>query len=116
MRKLSEIALFTEKVQEVTTFYERMLDAPPAFQSDDMAMFKLPGDITLLIHKKYPPQEGQPPNEDHIAFAADDVSAIAAELAQHGLTLLLGVQKYDWGTSAYLQDPDGRVVEVQGSE
>jgi catechol 2,3-dioxygenase-like lactoylglutathione lyase family enzyme len=116
MRKLAEVALFTDQVSEMAVFYEKMLGAPSVYQADDIAVFKLPGDITLLIHKKYPPVEGQPPNTDHIAFAADDVHAASAELVHQGMTLFLEPRKYDWGTSAYLHDPDGRIVEVHSGE
>jgi catechol 2,3-dioxygenase-like lactoylglutathione lyase family enzyme len=112
MRKLAEIAIFTTHVAEIATFYETMLGAPPSYRTNDMAVFSLPGDITLLIHYQYPPVEGQPPNESHIAFAADDVRAACAELTAGGMTLLLEPRRYDWGTSAYLRDPDGRLVEV----
>ncbi len=115
MRKLSEVALFTDHVTDLAAFYERLLGAPPTFQTDDIAVFNLPGDITLLIHKKYPPVEGQPPNEDHIAFSAEDVHAASDELVQSGMTLLLEPRRYDWGTSAYLRDPDGHLVEINSA-
>jgi catechol 2,3-dioxygenase-like lactoylglutathione lyase family enzyme len=115
MRKLAELAMFTDQVAETTAFYERMLGAPPTFKADDIAVFKLPGDITLLIHKKYPSSDGQPPNQDHLAFAADDVHSASDELVQQGLTLLLEPRQYDWGVSAYLRDPDGRMVEVHSA-
>jgi catechol 2,3-dioxygenase-like lactoylglutathione lyase family enzyme len=112
MRKLAEIAIFTERVAEVAAFYEKTLGALPTYKADDIAVFSLPGSITLLIHYPYPPIEGQPPNENHIAFAVDDVRAACAELTAGGLTLLLEPRRYDWGTSAYLRDPDGHLVEV----
>jgi catechol 2,3-dioxygenase-like lactoylglutathione lyase family enzyme len=113
MRKLAEIALFTDHIAEMTAFYEKVVGGAPAYKADDIAVFNLLGGVTLLIHKKYPPIDGQPPNENHIAFAADDVAATSAELVQHGMKLLLEPRKYDWGTSAYLRDPDGQIVEIQ---
>ena len=112
MKKLAEVAIFTDDVAEVTAFYERLLEETPAHKADDIAIFNLLGGITLLIHKKYPQVEGQPPNQDHIAFAVEDVDAASTALTQQGMKLLLEPRQYDWGKSAYLRDPDGRIVEI----
>ena len=113
MKRLAEVAIFTDNVAEHAAFYAHVLGGAPSYQADDIAVFNLPGGITLLIHKKYPPVEGQPPNQDHIAFAAD-VDAASAELMRQGVQLLLEPKQYDWGKSAYLRDPDGRIVELSG--
>ena len=55
---------------------------------------------------------GGPPNEDHFALGVSDLDAAAAELAADGLTFLVEPRDYDWGRSAYLRDPDGRLVEL----
>lgn len=115
MKKLAEVALFTDRVTEIATFYEQVLGGAPSYQADDIAVFNLPGGVTLLIHKKYPPVEGQPPNQDHIAFAAEDVDGASAALAAQGIPLLLEPRQYDWGKSAYLRDPDGRIVEISAA-
>lgn len=114
MKKLVEVAIFTDNVVEVAAFYERLLDGAPAYKADDIAIFNLPGGITLLIHEKYPQAEGQPPNQDHIVFAVENVDTASAELSQQGMTLLLEPRQYDWGKSAYLRDPDGRILELSG--
>jgi catechol 2,3-dioxygenase-like lactoylglutathione lyase family enzyme len=114
MKRLTEVAIFTDDVSKHAAFYETVLGGAPSYQAEDIAIFNLPGGITLLIHKKYPPVEGQPPNQDHIAFAAEDVDSDSAELKQRGVSLLLEPKQYDWGKSAYLRDPDGRIVEIGG--
>ena len=53
-----------------------------------------------------------PPNEDHFALAVDDLNAACAELVAHGLAFVLEPRDYPWGRSAYLRDPDGRLVEL----
>jgi predicted enzyme related to lactoylglutathione lyase len=114
MKSLAEVALFTEQFTELAKFYETVLGGAPSYQAEDIAIFNLPSGITLLIHKKYPPVEGQPPNQDHIAFATEDVDATSVELQKQGIALLLEPKQYDWGKSAYLRDPDGRIVEIGG--
>ena len=47
-----------------------------------------------------------PPNVDHFAIRVGDVDAEAARLGTEA-------KDYDWGRSAYLTDPDGRLVELQ---
>ena len=117
MRPIVEIALFTEDVAALAGFYARSLGAQPAFQNDGMALFQVDG-IQLLIHHKAPPDPayavdpGGPPNEDHIALAVPDLDAACAELEGQGLTIAVPSQSFSWGRSAYLRDPDGRLVEL----
>jgi catechol 2,3-dioxygenase-like lactoylglutathione lyase family enzyme len=59
-----------------------------------------------------PTEPGEPPNEDHFAFKAVNVDEAWAELKRQGIEMLLEPRDYDWGRSAYLRDPDGRLVEI----
>lgn len=102
---ISEIALFTEDVDGLVGFYKRVLDREPTATWPGGATFDLDG-ITLLIHVKGETQEGMPANADHFAVRVGDVDAEAARLGTEA-------KDYDWGRSAYLTDPDGRLVELQ---
>jgi catechol 2,3-dioxygenase-like lactoylglutathione lyase family enzyme len=53
-----------------------------------------------------------PPNDDHVALAVDDLDATCVALQTSGLELLVEPREYPWGRSAYLRDPDGRLVEL----
>jgi catechol 2,3-dioxygenase-like lactoylglutathione lyase family enzyme len=55
---------------------------------------------------------GGPANEDHFAVGVSDVDGACDELRAHGLALLVSPRDYPWGRSAYLRDPDGRMVEL----
>ena len=46
---------------------------------------------------------------------ADDVDASCDALRRTGLTFLVEPRDYPWGRSAYLRDPDGRLVELSQS-
>jgi catechol-2,3-dioxygenase len=81
MKRLAEIALFTDDVATMTAFYEQLLGGAPSYQAEDIAIFNLPDKITLLIHKKYAQAEDQPPNQDHIAFATMDMKQRAQNSA-----------------------------------
>lgn len=102
---LSELALFTDDVDELVAFYKRVLGREPTASWPGGATFDIDG-ITLLIHVRGQPQEGMPPNQDHFALSVEDVDAEAERLGTEA-------KDYDWGRSAYIVDPDGRLVELQ---
>ena len=111
MRKLIELALFTDRVAEMTAFYSALTGAPPSYANEMMATFAL-GDLKLLIHQRLPAAPGDPPNVDHFAFGVEDLAAETQAVAEGGLKFDLGPRTFDWGQSAYLRDPDGRLVEL----
>lgn len=111
MKEVSEVALFTDNVPGLTLFYRQLLDREPAFANEHVAVFAL-GNQTLLIHTKAASMPGAPPNEDHFAFGVQDVEQEHAVLREKGLVFEVAPRVYDWGKSAYLRDPDGRLVEL----
>ena len=102
---LSELALFTDDVDGLVDFYRRVLDREPSASWPGGATFDLDG-VTMLIHAKSEAVEGMPPNVDHFAIRVADVDMDAGRLGAEA-------KDYDWGRSAYLTDPDGRLVELQ---
>jgi len=120
MRQLVELAFFTDDVPALTAFYVRLLGGEPAFSSDQMALFQLDG-LHILIHHRVPPDPAyevdgsEPPNEDHFAIGVVGLDDVWSE---SGLSRSSGAIKpsdYPWGRSAYVRDPDGRLVEMQAS-
>jgi len=106
-----EVALFTDDVETARMFYERLLGSPPEAEWPGGALFAS-GDVKLLVHERAGAPEGGPPNEDHVAFSVDDVDASCGALRADGLELLVEPRDFPWGRSAYLRDPDGRLVEL----
>lgn len=111
MARLCEIALFTDDVEAVLTFYRRILGSGPLWQSDDGGQLVSDG-VALLVHRTLSAAPGMPPNESHVAFSVPDLEATVAALEADGLHVIAGPETYDWGRSAYLRDPDGRLVEI----
>jgi catechol 2,3-dioxygenase-like lactoylglutathione lyase family enzyme len=109
-----EIALFTDVVEATRAFYERLLDARPEESWPGGALFTA-GDVKLLVHERGAPTEDVPPNEDHIALGVADLEAVCAALRADGIALLVEPRDFPWGRSAYLRDPDGRLVELSES-
>ena len=113
--KLVELAFFTDKVSEMSAFYQRLLGTEAVTQSEDMAIFMV-GHTKIFIHRNYTPDEGELPPDNHMAFEVEDVDAACEELVARGLTLEAPPAAYYWGRSAYLRDPDGQMVEVAEGE
>lgn len=111
MKRITEIALFTEDVPGLTDFYRRLLNTEPAFANEQVAIFQSDGQM-LLIHAKSSSLTGGPPDEDHFAFSVPDIEQEHALLLEKGLEFAHPPRAYDWGKSAYLRDPDGRLVEL----
>ena len=64
-----------------------------------------------IVTERLAPGDG-PPNEDHFAFSVSDVDGSCHELRARGFAFLVEPRDYPWGRSAYLRDPDGRLVEL----
>src|SRR5574341_14985 len=111
MGKLTEIAYFSDDVDGMAAFYEKLLGAGPVVRAEGMAIFML-GGIKLLIHRTYTPGPGDLPPEHHHALGVQDVDAACRALAAQGLAVEVPPKDYDWGRSAYLRDPDGHLIEL----
>lgn len=115
MKKLTEIARFTDNLPEMTAFYTNLLEADPVAQSEGMSIFML-GETKLFLHRTYTPAEGELPPENHLAFTVPDVDQTCRQLADAGLEIEVPPKEYYWGYSAYLRDPDGGMIELIQAE
>ena len=106
-----EIALFTDDVETTSSFYRHLVGDDPVAEWPGGATFAV-GEATILVHARPPKTDGAPPNEDHFAMSVADLDAACAALEARGLTLLVLPRAYPWGRSAYLRDPDGRLIEL----
>lgn len=109
--QLTEMTMFTEDVDATAEFWETFYDTEPHVREDSIAIFDV-GGVTVLIHETYDPDEADLPPEDHLAFATADVDETYENLVEAGLESFREPADYEWGRSAYLQDPDGRLVEL----
>ena len=111
MTRLAEVALFTDDVAATTAFYRELLGSEPVSEWPGGAVFEV-GGTTLLVHERAAGMTDGPPNEDHVALGVGDVDAVFADLVATGRTIVIEPRDYPWGRSAYLRDPDGRIVEL----
>jgi len=110
MSEFVEIALFTDDVDRARGFYERLLGAAPEAEWPEGAIYAA-GGIELLVHERAGAVEDGPPNEDHVALVVADLAA-CDDLRTRGVEFLVEPRDFPWGRSAYLGDPDGRLVEL----
>lgn len=111
MSGIAEIALFTDDVEATAAFYRALLGSEPVAAWTGGAIFAA-GEAKLLVHGRSAALEGGPPNDDHFAIGVADVDDACHRLRTRGLSLLVEARDYPWGRSAYLRDPDGRLVEL----
>lgn len=111
MTAIGEIAVFTEDVPGVAAFYREISRALPVAEWPGGALFAI-GEGKLLVHERAAAMDDGPPNEDHFAIAVEDLDAVCEEIARAGIAFLAQPRDYPWGRSAYLRDPDGRLVEL----
>ena len=109
---IHELAFFTDQVDSMCDFYERLLDRKPAYRGPGIAIFRV-GETHLLIHTKYVPGPGELPCENHYAIGVVDLEKAVADLESRGVVVQSPPTTYDWGRSAYLRDPDGKLIELQ---
>ncbi len=108
--KLEEIAIFTDQVKETAEFY-LALGGKVVYQNEGLAIIGF-DNVKVLIHTPYQPGEGELPCENHIAFGTHNVDKEINRLSGLGITVEYEPDDYDWGRSAYLRDPDGKLVEL----
>jgi len=108
---IAEVALFTDDVPAAMAFYRDLVGSDPVSEWPGGAVFSV-GSAKILVHERSAGMEGGPPNEDHVALSLTDVDAAFASLRERGHTVVVEPREYPWGRSAYLRDPDGRLVEL----
>ena len=110
MTNLAEIAVFTDDVVAASAFYRGLLGDPVA-EWPGGTLFAVGGG-KLLVHERAGQMEDGPPNEDHFAMSVEGLDAVCASHTANGYAFLVEPRDYPWGRSAYLRDPDGRLVEL----
>lgn len=114
-RRLGEVARFTTRPQIVAEFYARLLDRSLPESPPEAFAIEV-GDVKVVVHPLdggEAPPPGWPEDVDHIAFEVEDLDAECRRLAGLGFEIV-GPSQFPWGRSAYLHDPDGRLVELHG--
>jgi catechol 2,3-dioxygenase-like lactoylglutathione lyase family enzyme len=115
------ITLFVEDPQRAKGFYQQVFHLPVIHEDANSAVIKfdnvlvnllqLPAADTLIA----PAAVGRRDAGARcvLTVAVDDVDAVCAELARHGVPLLNGPMDRPWGVrTASFVDPDGHIWEI----
>jgi lactoylglutathione lyase len=115
------ITLFVEDLEAATKFYRDVFGLPVAFEDDDSTVFNFGNtSINLLkvdaAHELIDPGVVAPPGSGsrfQFTIEVDDVDAMCAQLARHGVKLLNGPMDRPWGLrTASFRDPGGHIWEI----
>lgn len=122
---LLESALYVSDIQRSLEFYRTLLGFDTLVVEDNFAALSVAGEQVLLLFEHgaaakpttsdsgtIPPHDGS--GRLHVAFAIDteDFADWEARLRQGGLTIESTVRWPRGGTSLYVRDPDGHLVEL----
>jgi len=113
--RIGEIARFTPRPREVAEFYAAILDTSVPEEGGDVFNFEVDG-VNLFIHPTddAPLEPGWPEGVDHISFEVEDLDRECERLRRKGY-VVEGPRVFPWGRSAYINDPDGRLIELHGT-
>lgn len=115
------ITLFTEDLERSKTFYQDVFDLRLIFEDENSAVFRLANTGINLLRADAAGvlvSPGTVASRDAGArlvftIGVDDVDAVCAELATHGVQLLNGPVNRPWGVrTASFTDPGGHLWEV----
>jgi catechol 2,3-dioxygenase-like lactoylglutathione lyase family enzyme len=123
-KSIGAITLFVEDLERAKAFYRSTFDLPVIFEDQNSAVFKF--DSTLINLLKTSAAHGliepatvagrEAGSRFQLTIGVDDVDAVCAELASHGVALLNGPLNRPWGVrTAAFADPDGHIWEVAQS-
>jgi catechol 2,3-dioxygenase-like lactoylglutathione lyase family enzyme len=114
-KRLSAVNLIVGDLEGVKAFYGRVFGLTPLHEEDDLAVFRI-GDTFFAM--RHDPARPTAPSEDYVRLAekgagqfsirVEDVDAVHAELAAHGVTFIDGPADRDWGMRTLtFADPGG---------
>ena len=118
---IAAVTLFVEDLAAAKRFYRTVFDLPVHFEDQDSAVFKF-GDVLVNLLTTSAARELVEPatvgTSDagprmQFTIRVDDVDAMCAVLAGHGVELLNGPVDRPWGVrTASFTDPGGHVWEI----
>lgn len=109
--KLRGFTIFVRNVESASAYYENLFKISAQRKDKNSCTFIF-GEVKYFIHKKDSWEEGMSPNEDHVEFEVEDLDEEIKRLKEQNFKIEIEPKDYYWGKSAYLCDPDGRVIEL----
>jgi lactoylglutathione lyase len=114
-KQIFAINLIVGDLERSKTFYWKVFGLLPLNEGDDFALFRF--NYMYFMLRYDPAHSAAPPGEvlglaqkgaGQFAIVVQDVDAVAAELDEHGVTLISGPADRDWGMRTItFADPGG---------
>jgi catechol 2,3-dioxygenase-like lactoylglutathione lyase family enzyme len=118
-KQIFALNLIVGDLERSKTFYREVFDLLPLHEDRDSALFRFTDTFVMLRHDPaHParPDEGlglAQKGVGQFAIVVEDADAVAAELEQHGVTLISGPADRDWGMRTItFADPAGYTWEI----
>ncbi|MBV9861265.1 MAG: VOC family protein [Alphaproteobacteria bacterium] len=116
---LNHVVLRVASLERAIGFYRDVLGCHVERRLDEPKLVQLRAGAQMIDLMPTAPGEAPGRNMDHFAVrvAQLEPSAIAAHLARHGIAAGEVRRRYGaegYGSSIYINDPDGNVVELKG--
>jgi catechol 2,3-dioxygenase-like lactoylglutathione lyase family enzyme len=118
---VTAVTLFVEDLPATKAFYAEVFSVPLRFEDADSAVFDFGNVLVNLLRIEAAPELVEPATvaardagaRFQFTIEADDVDAIAAELARRGVALLNGPMDRPWGVRTLsFVDPAGHIWEI----
>jgi catechol 2,3-dioxygenase-like lactoylglutathione lyase family enzyme len=113
-KQIFALNLIVGDLERSKTFYREVFGLSPLDEEKDFALFRF---TDVFIALRHDPDHQAPPGEvlglaqmgvGQFAIVVQDVDAVAAELEEHGVTLISGPADRDWGMRTItFADPAG---------
>jgi catechol 2,3-dioxygenase-like lactoylglutathione lyase family enzyme len=120
-----ETALYVDDLDRAQAFYQKTLGLRPMLRDERMAAFDAGRQTVLLLFRRggstdpiptrggtIPPHDGSGPVHLALAIETADLAAWERHLAASATAVEGRVGWHRGGTSLYLRDPDGHLVEL----
>ena len=120
-KSIDFITLFTEELEQSKAFYQDVFGLRLIFEDENSAVFRFANTGINLLRAEAASElvnPGTVAGRDGGArlvftIGVDDVDAVCAELAAHGVDLLNGPVNRPWGVrTASFTDPGGHIWEI----
>ena len=101
---------YVSDLERMRQFYEGPLGVKPATQQGKWLPFDL-GGATFALHS-IEHDRVEDVRRFNLSFVVDDVEEAVARFEAQGAKVLRGVADEAFGKRAFIQDPDGRTLEI----
>jgi len=116
-KRIFALNLIVSDLEGVKAFYRQVFGLTPLDEEEDLAIFRF-GDTFVAV--RHDPARPAGPSDEYLRLAqkgvgqfsirVEDVDAVHAELAAHGMTVIDGPADRDWGMRTLtFADPGGYI-------